>query len=281
MSYMSQTEEYKGFRANIPLKRISVEENKTWHVYDTGAISTGSSPLLCLPPIAGTADVFFKQILALSKRGYRVLAASWPVYWTHEAWCHGLAQLLDQLGLERVHILGAALGGFLAQKFAEVTRDCPRVASLILCNTFIDTAIFNFSDEATSIWMLPALVLRRMVLTGLHIGGGSDPGMEDAKEFIYEGLKTFEQADLASRLTLSSLPAVVASNNIHDLPVTIIDVFDDCSLTQDVRDSTYKSYPSAKLAHLKTGGNFPYLSRSEEVNLYIAIHLRNFETAVA
>ena len=60
--------------------------------------------------------MFFKQILgkqsnvrtllqninffasALSKRGYRVLAASWPVYWTHEAWCHGLAQLLDQLG---------------------------------------------------------------------------------------------------------------------------------------------------------------------------------------
>ena len=97
---------------------------------------------------------------------------------------------------------------------------------------FSDTAIFNFSDEATSIWMLPALVLRRMVLTGLHIGGGSDPGMEDATEVIYEGLKTFEQADLASRLTLSSLPAVVASNNIHDLPVTIIDVFDDCSLTQ-------------------------------------------------
>ena len=56
--------------------------------------------------------------------------------------------------------------------------------------------------------------------------------MEDAKEFIYEGLKTLDQPDLASRLTLSSLPAVVASNNIHDLPVTIIDVFDDCSLTQ-------------------------------------------------
>lgn len=36
---------------------------QTWHVYDTGAIATGSSPLLCLPPIAGTADVFFKQCL--------------------------------------------------------------------------------------------------------------------------------------------------------------------------------------------------------------------------
>ena len=124
-------------------------------------------------------------VSALSARGHRVLSVSWPVYWTHEAWCHGLAQLLDQLGLERIHILGAALGGFLAQKFAEVTRDCPRVASLILCNTFTGMvgskrntfykcyffrqAIFNFNDEATSIWMLPTLVLRRMILTGLNI----------------------------------------------------------------------------------------------------------------
>ena len=80
--------------------------------------------------------------------------------------------------------------------------------------------------------MLPSLVLRKMILSGLNIGGGADPEIEDAKEFIYEGLKTFDQADLASRLTLSSLPAVISSKNIHDLPVTIIDVFDDCSLTQ-------------------------------------------------
>ena len=97
--------------------------------------------------------------------------------------------------------------------------------------TFLDTAIFNFNDEATSIWMLPTLVLRRMILTGLNIGG-TDPEMEDAKEFVYEGLKTFEHSDLASRLTLSSLSAVVTPKHLHDLPVTIIDVFDDCSLTQ-------------------------------------------------
>ena len=52
-------------------------------------------------------------------------------------------------------------------------------------------------------------------------------------------------------------------------------------VSQDVRDETYKFYPNAKLAHLKTGGNFPYLSRTEEINMFILIHLRNFETAVA
>jgi hypothetical protein len=31
-------------------------------------------PLVCLPPVSGTADVFFKQILALSAKGIRVIA---------------------------------------------------------------------------------------------------------------------------------------------------------------------------------------------------------------
>lgn len=43
----------------------------------------------------------------------------------------------------QVHLFGASLGGFLAQKFAEYTHKSPRVQSLILCNSFSDTAIFN------------------------------------------------------------------------------------------------------------------------------------------
>lgn len=35
----------------------------------------------------------------------------------------------------------------------------------------------------------------------------------------------------------------------------------------------YKLYPNARRAHLKTGGNFPYLCRSAEVNLYIQVSL--------
>lgn len=38
----------------------------------------------------------------------------------------------------------------------------------------------------------------------------------------------------------------------------------------------YKCYPHAKMALMKTGGNFPYLSRAEEVNVYLKIHLMQF-----
>merc|ERR1719391_604863 len=108
-----------------------------------------------------------------------------------------------------------------------------------------------------------------------------DQQMIDATDFILERLESLGHAELASRLTLTCAPAHVEPQNVNDLPVTIIDVFDECALTQEVRDGMYKSYPSAKLAHLKSGGNFPYLSRTEEINMFLMIHLRNFETAVA
>ena len=187
---------------------------------------------------------------------------------------------------------------FSGQKYAETTRGCPRVASLVLCNSFTDTAIFRYNDEATAMWLLPTLALKRMVMSGLQMGN-TDVKISEATEFILERLDSLGHSDLASRLTLSCLKGFVEPQNVNDLPVTIIDVFDECSLTQvscfihyyissqlkiifqDVRDETYKFYPSAKLAHLKTGGNFPYLSRTEEINMFLLIHLRNFETAVA
>lgn len=53
-------------------------------------------------------------------------------------------------------------------------------------------------------------------------------------------------------------------------------VFDQSALSHEAKEEMYKLYPNARRAHLKTGGNFPYLCRSAEVNLYIQIHLRQF-----
>lgn len=44
-----------------------------WVVYDAGP-RTVRCPIIFLPPASGTADVFFKQLLALSSVGYRVMA---------------------------------------------------------------------------------------------------------------------------------------------------------------------------------------------------------------
>jgi len=52
--------------------------HKDWTVYDVGSKYV-RCPLVCMPPVSGRADVFFKQLLALSASGYRVIAVSWQI----------------------------------------------------------------------------------------------------------------------------------------------------------------------------------------------------------
>lgn len=73
----------------------------------------------------------------------------------------------------------------MAQKFAEYTANYPRVASLILCNTFTDTSIFNNHESATIFWLLPSLVLKRMLM-GNFCSQKVDTEMVDAIDFMVE-----------------------------------------------------------------------------------------------
>lgn len=74
-------------------------------------------------------------------------------------------------------------------------------------------------------------------------------------------------------MTLNCLQGYVEAHKLSDTSITIIDVFDESALSSAVREELYKCYPHAKLAHLKTGGNFPYLSRCAEVNLHVQVNL--------
>ncbi|GJQ80235.1 hypothetical protein Trydic_g23809 [Trypoxylus dichotomus] len=277
VSDLSQSQEYLSFRSSVPLRRIVVDNDNTkvWKIYDCGPKNI-KYPLICLPPVSGTADVYFKQSLALSAKGIRVISAEAPIYWSVYEWCEGFKKLLDYLEIDKIHLFGASLGGYLAQKFAEHTYHCPRVASLILCNAFTDTSVFNNHESAAIFWIMPALVLKRMVM-GNFSTDKVDPDIVDAIDFMVERLESLPQADLASRLTLNCIKGYVEAHKLANVPVTIIDVFDEYALSNSVREELYKCYPHAKLAHLKSGGNFPYLSRCAEVNLHLQIHLRQFD----
>nr|XP_045017007.1 maspardin isoform X1 [Jaculus jaculus]XP_045017008.1 maspardin isoform X1 [Jaculus jaculus] len=276
MGEIKVSPDYNWFRSTVPLKKIIVDDDdsKIWSLYDAGPRSI-RCPLIFLPPVSGTADVFFQQILALTGWGFRVIALQYPVYWDHLEFCDGFRKLLDHLQLDKVHLFGASLGGFLAQKFAEYTHKSPRVHSLILCNAFSDTSIFNQTWTANSFWLMPSFMLKKIVL-GNFSSGPVDPMMADAIDFMVDRLESLGQSELASRLTLNCQNSYVEPHKIRDIPVTIMDVFDQSALSTEAKEEMYKLYPNARRAHLKTGGNFPYLCRSAEVNLYVQIHLLQF-----
>uniref|UniRef100_A0A8C3VXI4 Maspardin n=1 Tax=Catagonus wagneri TaxID=51154 RepID=A0A8C3VXI4_9CETA len=201
---------------------VDDDDSKIWSLYDAGPRNI-RCPLIFLPPVSGTADVFFRQILALTGWGYRVIALQYPVYWDHLEFCDGFRKLLDHLQLDKVHLFGASLGGFLAQKFAEYTHKSPRVQSLILCNAFSDTSIFNQTWTANSFWLMPSFMLKKIVL-GNFSSGPVDPMMADAIDFMVDRLESLGQSELASRLTLNCQNSYVEPHKIRDIPVTIMDI---------------------------------------------------------
>ncbi|XP_066916656.1 maspardin-like [Clytia hemisphaerica] len=278
MGVLSQSQEYQSFRSTVPQQKVVVdsdeEEDKVWVVYDAGP-KTVRCPVIFLPPASGTADVFFKQLLALSSSGYRVMSIEYPVYWSYHEWVEGFRRLLDHFRLDKVHIFGASLGGYLAQKFAEHTVRSPRIHSLMLCNSFTDTNVFQQTNSVNVYWMLPGFVLKKMIMDNFQ-STQVEPDVADGIDFMVERLDSLGRAEIASRLTLNCTDSYVEPQKLRGIPVTVMDVFDACAISDEVKEEVYKCYPEAKKAHLKTGGNFPYLCRSAEVNLHLQLHLRQF-----
>ena len=89
-------------------------------------------------------------------------------------------------------------------------------------------------------------------------------------------LSSLTHRQLVARLHLNLTENYVQPESLQSLTITIIDVFDECSNSEQTRIEMYKMYPEARLAHLKSGGNYPYLSRPEELNLHLLVHLRQF-----
>ena len=54
---------------------VDDDGERIWTLYDAGPKAV-RCPIVFLPPASGKADVFFKQIIALSTAGYRVIAVS-------------------------------------------------------------------------------------------------------------------------------------------------------------------------------------------------------------
>ncbi|KAF8412380.1 hypothetical protein HHK36_000344 [Tetracentron sinense] len=47
-----------------------------------------------------------------------------------------------------------------------------------------------------------------------------------------------------------------------------------CAILQQLKDQVSEKYPEARRAYIKTGDDFPFLSRPDEVNLHLQLHLR-------
>lgn len=273
-SVYSKSESYQLFRGWVALQQITIGSvnERVWKYYDSGPKE--ATPLVCIPGASGTADVFYRQMISLCPRGYRVISVQFDAYDTHQAWCKGFDRFLDKIAINKIHLLGTSLGGYLAQCYAQYRA--ARVESLILNNTFCDTQYFHDHAPCAAMFsIMPEFMLKRIIL-GNFPTTTLEMEVANSVDFMVEQLEVLTQSELAGRLTLNCTlgPLKPGSVTLSQDNITIIDCMDDVALTESQREEVYKFYPDARVAHLKTGGNFPYLSRADEFNMHIQVHLR-------
>ena len=309
---MLRCAEYVSFIAAHPLQTVRTRDGHEWRLFDVGpgsstwagaapppreggggsaacgsaaATAAGAAlPLVCVHGSSGTAHAFFMQCRGLAAQGHRCISVGWAAAFSHDEWCRSLSLLLDALGLRQVHMYGASLGGFLAQAFARVYPQ--RVRSLALTNSLCDTSAFHDAaglfDGAYA--YLPDFVLRGMVLDSFPPEEARDSlsaGEADAIDFQIAQLETLTQRELAARVTLNVTvglsPFLRRRGALPGLPderITFIDALDQHNIAREQREQLYAAHPDAKQALLRSGGDFPFLSRFDEVTLHLVVHLR-------
>mmetsp|Transcript_9620 Transcript_9620/g.15768 ORF Transcript_9620/g.15768 Transcript_9620/m.15768 type:complete len:299 (-) Transcript_9620:400-1296(-) len=281
---MIRCAEYTKFVSEHAFNQVQLRDGTVWNYYDAGPREDKEGepidPLVCIHGSSGTAHAFFMQVSQLAQTGYRVISVGYPVVWTHTDWAKSFDRFMDVLNVKSAHLYGVSLGGFFAQLVAKLYPR--RVLSLALTNSLCDTSgFYHKSPLYTSAYAYcPEFYLRNMILESFPTQDRYPPGVADAIDFQMAQLDSLSQAQLASRITLNvvagSSPLISRPGclKMSDKKITFIDALDSVSISSTLRDQLYGIHPEAKQALIKTGGDFVYLSRYEEVNMHLIVHLR-------
>lgn len=272
---LESSQAYANFRAWCPRKEVSVGvlHPIPWRYYDWGPRAY-AEPLVCLHSLIGSAESFYQQLVSLAPRGYRVLSVQIPVYWTVAEFCDAFHAFLDTVPHRRVHLYGAGLGGFLAMHYA--ARKPDRVASLVLTHSFLSTANLNLRIpySAPVLRWLPEFLLRA-TMSAILPKGRVSLDMANAAELAIGHTLACPRDALASRMALSVTNSTVV-NRVHipQTSITLIDALDRQPQALELSELTASQFPDARRALLKSGGDFPYISAPDDVNVHLVVHMR-------
>jgi 3-oxoadipate enol-lactonase len=163
-------------------------------------------------------------------------------------------QVLDEAGVERAHVLGASLGGMIAQEVAAGTPD--RVDKLVLCCTtpggaatvpMPDVTVQLFAEAAT---LAPDVALRRFVVNAL----GGDPDEELVEQLYALRLANPPdpagwQAQAAAGLTFAGVDAAITA------PTLVLTGTEDNVVDQRNADVVAARIPGARVERLPGTGH--------------------------
>src|SRR4051794_17866544 len=163
---------------------------RTWYRF-VGDLNSPVTPLLALHGGPGSTHNYFRPLEGLATERPVVLydqigcgKSDRPqdIDWSVDVFREEVAALRDQLGLERIHLLGTSWGGMLAQE--HVLSGAQGIVSLVLSSTLANLALWNEEQLRLRAALPPEVieVLDRHEAAGTY----DDPEYEEAMEAYFD-----------------------------------------------------------------------------------------------
>jgi pimeloyl-ACP methyl ester carboxylesterase len=247
------------FRKRHPERQVAAGRLK-WGVIEVKG-RKDQPTLVLIPGTMGVADIFWNQIVALSGVA-RIVALTVPPSLSIVKLADSLEALFDKLKIDKAHLLGSSLGGFLVQHFA--ARHPERIEKLYVANTLIDPKAkalrVRLPGDASKISAKEHLARAHAALAGMP---APDAGFRLLKKVLKENCDRLGGAWLKSRVLVVREGPAVPKLKLPDSKIVVLDSADDMVVARPVLKAVRKRYPKAERFHLKVGGHFPYVTRPD------------------
>ncbi len=247
------------FRARFPERHVTAGRLK-WGVIEAKG-KKGAPTLVLVPGTLGMADIFWNQIVALKGKA-RVISLTVPPSLDIIRLADGLKALFDVLGVDKAHLLGSSLGGFLVQHFA--ARHPERIEKLYVANTLLDPKSKDLRGPlpAEAKQMTPKQHLTKAYA---NIAGmpAPDAGFRLLKTVLKDNADRLGGKWLKSRVLVVRDGPAVPRLTLPQSRIIVLDCGDDPVVAPKVLAAVRKRYPKAAHFHLEIGGHFPYVTRPD------------------
>ena len=244
-------------------------------------------PLVLIPGLAAGRWIWFKQIIPLSEK-FRVITFDprglglSPLYsdqLTIPLLAEDVAVLLQRLGIERAHILGASFGGFVAQEFALAHPEMTRTL-VLSCTSFggprhVAPPMETLMAMASTDGFNTEERIRRILLPAF-----SPDFVRDHPETVNQIVKlrlsssVNEEAYRAQLIAATGFNAEPKVGNIKAPTLVISGDSDGIVPVQNSRNLAAE-IPGAELRIMEGGSHLFFVERAEEFNQTITSFLLN------
>jgi maspardin len=250
------------FQQSYP--RMSVRAaGAVWSFRRTPGQGPQATTVLMLPGIQGGGDVFFDTALRLGA-ALPLVTVDAPDLDDVSAMTAATAAFLDKLGLQRVHVLGSSLGGYLAQALALAHPE--RVDQLLIANGLYDPRpVLAGLPPAATFAAMDAADLVRKNLAPLLEASADDPGVASLQAIMAALVGPVQSpTNYKSRLLLLIGAEPLDRPPIPDSRVMVIDDDQDPMVPAEMRNALRSRYANAELHAVTGGGHMPAIQRPAE-----------------